>query len=180
MKILKHLIILSVFGMFFTTTVNSQEIEYISEPKIVEVVDDPPAQNEREVMTAVDPMVEIIPDPAPVVVKKAPVYPGCSGENYEELKRCTTRKILEYIGSNFNNDVASETNLTGRQQIIAKFEIDSNGKVGKIEAKHQNPILKNEVIRVLESLPQMEAGEQENGEKVNVPFEIPVVLSLAD
>lgn len=180
MKILNHLIIISVLGVFFTTTVYSQEIEYISEPKILEVVDDLPAQKEREVMTAVDPMVEIIPDPAPVVVKRAPVYTGCSGENYEEIERCTTRKILEYIGSNFNHEVASETNLTGRQRIITTFIIDSTGKIGEIKANHHHPVLKNEIIRVLESLPQIEAGELENGEKVNVPFKIPIILSLDD
>ena len=42
-----------------------------------------------------------------------------------------------------------------------------------------HPVLMNEVIRVLESLPKMEAGEQD-GEKVNVSFMIPIVFDLED
>ena len=149
MKIIKRLLFLSLFAMIFTNTAHSQEKEVIYEPMepMIEVVtEDPPIQVKREVITAVDAMVDMIPDAAPAVVKKAPVYPGCSGENYEELKQCTRSKILEHIGSNFNYDVA---------------------------------VLMNEVIRVLESLPKMEAGEQD-GEKVNVSFMIPIVFDLED
>lgn len=34
-----------------------------------------------------------------ILDKKAPVFPGCSGDNYEELLQCTRSKILERKGS---------------------------------------------------------------------------------
>ena len=76
MKIIKRLLFLSLFAIIFINTAHSQEKEVIYEPMepMIEVVtEDPPIQVKREVITAVDAMVDMIPDAAPAVVKKAPV-----------------------------------------------------------------------------------------------------------
>ena len=153
---MKYLLFLPLLAMVLTTTVHSQELKTTNQTRV--------ESNEKN---------------SAFEVEKVPVYPGCSGENNEELKRCMMSKIMEYIGSNFNTDIPSGFDLTGRQRINVMFVIDSTGKVVEITAEGPHSLLELEAIRVMESLPQMEAGEQE-GKKVSIQYALPIVFDIEE
>ena len=113
----------------------------------------------------------------PFEIEKVPVYPGCAGNNNEELKQCMMTKIIAHIGEKFNTNIPSGTDLKGRQRIDVRFVITSEGQVAQVEAKGPHPSLETEAIRVVESLPQMEAGEQ-NGEKVTIEYALPIIFDI--
>ena len=113
----------------------------------------------------------------PFDIEKVPVYPGCVGNNNEELKQCLMSKIMAHIGDNFNTDISSGSDLEGRQRIEVLFVISSEGKVAQVEATGPHPSLEAEAVRVVESLPQMEAGEQE-GKKVTIQYALPIIFHV--
>ncbi len=109
------------------------------------------------------------------VIQKVPTYPGCTGDN-EELKKCFTQNIMQFVGSEFNTKV-SNSEISGRQRIAVKFKIDNTGKVTNVLAKSQYKELQSEAIRVISSLPEMLPGEHE-GKKVGVQYSLPIVFEI--
>lgn len=108
-------------------------------------------------------------------IEKVPVYPGCSGNNNEELKKCMMGKIMEHVSSHFNLEIPEESQLTGKQRINIRFTINSKGRVVNVSAKGPLPSLEAEAIRVIKKLPRMEAGEQK-GKKVGIAYSIPIIF----
>lgn len=112
-------------------------------------------------------------------IDQVPIYPGCTGENNETLKKCTAGKIQEYVSANFNIKLAESLNLTpGRKRMAVQFKIDKEGKVVEVKARAPHPKLEEEAIRVVLSIPQMEAGIQ-RGKKVNVLYALPIMFEIA-
>ncbi|MGJ8665697.1 MAG: M56 family metallopeptidase [Patiriisocius sp.] len=111
------------------------------------------------------------------VIEKVPTYPGCSGTN-EELKSCMEKSMMSFVGKNFNVDVAPK-GLSGLQRIYVQFKIDAQGKVTNIKARAPHLSLKEEAIRVISSLPDMQAGEQ-SGKKVSVLYSLPIKFEIKE
>lgn len=110
-------------------------------------------------------------------IEKVPVFPGCTGADNETLKKCFSENISGFVGKNFNTGLANDLKLSGMQRIIVRFKIDKTGKIVDVQARAPKPELEAEAIRVIEKLPQMEAGEQE-GEKVAVLYSLPIVFEV--
>src|SRR5699024_9938545 len=101
------------------------------------------------------------------IIENPPVYPGCDdAASIEEQKDCMTKKISNFVANNFNTDLGKDLGLSGIQLIFAMFTIDESGNIKDIKVRSQYPEFDNETKRVLELLPQMTPGNQEN---VNVP-----------
>ncbi len=113
------------------------------------------------------------------VIEKVPVYPGCTGDDNETLKKCFSEQISKFVSENFNTKLANVLNLTGRQRIAVQFKIDKSGKIVEVRARAPKPELEAEAVRVIENLPQMEAGEQK-GEKVAVLYSLPIVFDVVE
>ncbi len=161
---LKYLLLVPVIcGMLFYTACSDN-------PK----TEEPPAvqQNDSETVTKTNEIE--VPFAA---IEKVPTYPGCIGADNETLKKCFSENISRFVGVNFNTELANDLNLSGLQRIFVKFKIDKTGKVVAIQARAPKPELEAEAIRVIEKLPQMEAGEQE-GEKVAVLYSLPIVFEV--
>jgi len=100
-----------------------------------------------------------------IYVKNMPEFPG----GVVALKR--------YIGSHVVYPaVAKENGIEGT--VFLRFEVTKTGKVGKVELqKGVDPLLDNEAIKVIKTLPRFKPGEQ-NGKKVSVWYSIPVTFKL--
>lgn len=120
---------------------------------------------------------EPVPDVAFAVIEKVPVYPGCSGEDNESLKKCMSDNISKFVATEFNVKKASRGLDAGIHRVYVSFLINSKGKVTKVRSRGPNAALEKEAIRVVEKLPQMEAGEQK-GQKVGVLYSLPITFNL--
>jgi hypothetical protein len=111
-------------------------------------------------------------------VDRVPIYPGCSGSN-EELKKCMSQKLTQFIVDTFDTKKASSLGLTGKQRIAAIFKIDTEGNVIDIKARAPHPELELETIRVIEQVPQMTPGENE-GKPVEVLYSVPIIFEVSE
>ncbi len=112
-----------------------------------------------------------------IALENAPVFPGCTGTK-EEMKTCFTFQITKFVAKKFNGELASELGLRpGVQRIFVLFKIDSNGNIVDIQARAPHERLKQEAIRVVELLPQMEPGKQQ-GKPVNVKYSLPIAFMV--
>jgi protein TonB len=100
-----------------------------------------------------------------IVVEEKPEYPG--GET----------ALFRYIGENLKYpSEAEKNNVQGR--VILKFVVNPDGSVGKIEVLRSiDPLLDNEAIRVVKTLPKFRPGKQ-GGVPVKVWFMLPVLFKI--
>lgn len=100
-----------------------------------------------------------------IVVEEKPEYPG--GET----------ALFRFIGENLKYpSEAEKNNIQGR--VILKFVVNPDGTVGKIEVLRSiDPLLDNEAIRVVKTLPKFRPGKQ-GGVPVKVWFMLPVLFMI--
>ncbi|MCF7568370.1 energy transducer TonB [Sabulilitoribacter arenilitoris] len=126
----------------------------------------------------VTPVPEDVPVPI-AFIQNAPIYPGCEkAKNNDERKRCMSKKITNLIQRKFQgDDIASEYGLTGVQKIDVQFTIDKTGKVNNIKTRAPHPKLEGEVIRVINLMPEMTPGKQ-NDKNVDVIYTLPIKFKV--
>jgi protein TonB len=85
--------------------------------------------------------------------------------------------LMQYINENISYpEEALKNNVQGR--VVLKFVVKADGSVGRIEiAGGIDPLLNEEAIRVVRSLPTFRPGKQD-GIPVPVWFIIPVLFRL--
>ncbi|MDO5979656.1 M56 family metallopeptidase [Flavivirga spongiicola] len=114
------------------------------------------------------------------VIENVPVFPECEREKSNAKKRdCTSKKIAQFVNRNFNTELASALNLTGRQRINVIFKIDKTGSITGVRARAPHPDLEAEAIRVIKALPKMIPGTHK-GKSVIVPYSLPIIFQVAD
>lgn len=111
------------------------------------------------------------------VIGKAPVFPGCEGNNAEDTKKCTVQKISELVAEEFDTKLANTNNLSGKQRISVQFKIDNQGYVTDVKARAPHPALEQEAIRVVKGLPKMIPGEHK-GKQVAVLYALPIIFEV--
>jgi len=112
------------------------------------------------------------------IIEKVPVYPGCTGDDNKNLKKCMSKKIGEHIARKFKTSIAKKLKLEpGLQRINVQFKINKKGEVVNVHAKASHPKLEKEAIRVVKSLPKMEPGMQK-GKAVNVLYALPIIFKI--
>nr|WP_262910798.1 energy transducer TonB [Wocania arenilitoris] len=89
-----------------------------------------------------------------------------------------SKKITNLIQRKFQgDDIASEYGLTGVQKIDVQFTIDKTGKVNNIKTRAPHPKLEGEVIRVINLMPEMTPGKQ-NDKNVDVIYTLPIKFKV--
>jgi len=85
--------------------------------------------------------------------------------------------LLQYIQRTLKYPVSAQENgIQGR--VFVRFVIDRQGNVSNVElARGVDPLLDNEALRVIRSLPVWEPGRQQ-GKPVRVLFTVPIVFKL--
>jgi len=120
---------------------------------------------------------EVIEDVPFMVIENAPVYPGCSG-NKQELKDCFTKKIREFFVKRFDGDLAKELGLSaGKKRIIVLFRVGTKGEITDIRARAPHPRIQQEVVGIIQKLPQMTPGSQ-RGKPVRVQYTLPITFHV--
>ena len=110
------------------------------------------------------------------LIDQVPTYPGCSGTN-EELKKCISDKIKDFVGNEFDTSIGKANGLTGVNKIFVSFKIDKQGNVVDVKSRAPHPDLETEALRVIQALPQMQPGE-ENGVPVGVLYSLPITFKI--
>ena len=87
------------------------------------------------------------------------------------------QNVAQFIVKNFNTKMATDIGVSGRQKIYVFFKVNKKGEVVKVNARAPHPILKQEAIRVIQTLPNVTPGEQ-RGKNVIFPFSIPIVFQV--
>lgn len=113
------------------------------------------------------------------VIDQVPTFPECESDTNADRKKCTSLTIAKFVNRNFNTKLANEYNLTGRQRINVIFKINPEGDITDVRARAPHPELEKEAKRVIRLLPKMIPGEHK-GEKVNVPYSLPIIFQVAE
>ena len=109
-----------------------------------------------------------------MIIDKAPTFPSCQSGD----KECFSKSIQEHFIKNFNADLPKELGLqSGEKRIYIAFKIDKKGNIIDINARAPHKDLKREVIRVMETLPKMIAGEHK-GNQVDVKYTFPFTINV--
>ena len=110
------------------------------------------------------------------IVEDVPLYPGCEKVPKSELRKCFQEQIQRHIARNFRYPMeAQKRNIQGR--VFVQFMIAKEGCVAAIRTRGPHPLLEAEARRIISLLPRISPGFSE-GEKVNVPFSIPIIFKL--
>ena len=117
------------------------------------------------------------PDVAFATIEKVPVYPGCSGDNNDILKKCFSDRVSKFVATEFNTKEASKGLKSGTHRIYVNFLFDSDGNVTNIRSRAPNDALEKEAIRVIKKLPAMQAGKQK-GKAVGVIYTLPITFKI--
>jgi hypothetical protein len=158
---MKYLLVLPLLAVMFiyTSCTSGKDIETIVESSV------------KDKMTT-----EVVPFSQ---IDQVPIYPSCEGMNNEEAKICMQKNISKHIGENFNVDLAQNLDLSaGKKRISVQFKIDKNGDIIDIKSRAPHPKLEEEAIRIINLLPKMKPGEDENGELVEVRYMLPIVFKV--
>lgn len=97
-----------------------------------------------------------------VLVEKMPEFPGGQGALFKFLAETVKYPFL-----------AQERGIEGR--VICQFVVNKDGTITDVEVVRSggDPLLDNEAIRVLQSMPNWNPGEQD-GEPVRVRYTVPI------
>ncbi|SMG06139.1 M56 family metallopeptidase [Arenibacter troitsensis] len=113
-------------------------------------------------------------DVAFAIIDKVPVFPGC--EDVGDVRACFNQMLQRHIGTNFRYpEQAQEMGIQGRVNVL--FIIQKDGSIGNVRLRGPDKLLEDEAARIISLLPQMTPGEH-RGEKVRVPFSIPITFKL--
>ncbi|SFC87771.1 energy transducer TonB [Algibacter pectinivorans] len=160
--------------------------------KIKEIDDDVTLEEVLELVTEEQKPVTPVVDPGAVVVdenpgdeepvsivfvQKVPIYPGCeTSKNNTERKKCMSDKIGKLIQRKFDGgDIAAQYGLEGKQKIDVQFTIDKTGKVTNVKTRADHDKLKEEAARVINFIPEMIPGKQ-NNKNIGVIYALPIVF----
>tara|TARA_R110002049_G_scaffold73909_7_gene190915 strand:+ start:967 stop:2514 length:1548 start_codon:yes stop_codon:yes gene_type:complete len=107
-------------------------------------------------------------------IEKAPTFPGCD----EGDKNCFNKSIQKHFKDNFNKDLPNSLGLeSGKKRIFIHFKVDNNGDIVDVQARAPHPEIKEEVLKIMNSLPKMIPGENKEG-KVAVNYNIPFTIMV--
>jgi hypothetical protein len=110
------------------------------------------------------------------LVQNAPQFPNTPiGMKRNEGKKYFSDSMNQHISANFNKKVL-DTTILGRHRISTQFKIDTNGQIIDIKVKAKYKVLEAEVLRVLESLPQLVPGKDDDNNKVAVTYVLPIIF----
>ncbi|NER12664.1 energy transducer TonB [Leptobacterium flavescens] len=121
------------------------------------------------------------PEEEPVnilAVQFAPIFDGCEDvvTNSERIA-CMSERINRIVLKHFDTSLGSLYGLSGRQRIDVQFKIDKEGEVTDIKVRAPHPALEKEAKRVMERIPQMQPGRN-NNRKVEVIFSKPIIFQI--
>ncbi len=146
---------------------DEEEIEEELEIEDIELDED----TEIEIIEEVE--EELEEDIPFMVVENMPALGDCKSMRGDERHTCTQMEIIRYVSSNTKYPpIAKDAGIQGT--VFVYFVVGKDGKVRDVKVLREvDPRLDKEAVRVVESLPDFEPGEQ-RGKTVSVQYTIPV------
>jgi protein TonB len=152
---------------------------------VIEIVDDEEEIEEEleieDIELDEDTEIEIIEDMEEeveedipfMVVENMPALGDCKSMRGDERHTCTQMEIIKYVSTNTKYPpIAKDAGIQGT--VFVYFVVGKDGKVRDVRVLREvDPRLDKEAVRVVESLPDFEPGEQ-RGKAVSVQYTIPV------
>ncbi|WP_445747495.1 M56 family metallopeptidase [Polaribacter sp.] len=103
---------------------------------------------------------------------KAPIFPGCDPDDRD----CFSKMINKHFITNFNSTKVNSLGLSsGKKRVFIGFKIDKNGNIGDVKIKAPHEEIKQEVLKVINSLPKMIPGQHE-GKGATVKYAFPFTI----
>ncbi len=146
---------------------DEEEIEEELEIEDIELDED----TEIEIIEEVE--EELEEDIPFMVVENMPALGDCKSMRGDERHTCTQMEIIRYVSTNTKYPpIAKDAGIQGT--VFVYFVVGKDGKVRDVKVLREvDPRLDKEAVRVVESLPDFEPGEQ-RGKAVSVQYTIPV------
>lgn len=150
---------------------------------VIEIVDDEEEIEEEleieDIELDEDTEIEIIEDyeeeeDVPfMIVENMPAMGDCKALRGDERHQCTQMEIIRYVSKNTKYPpIAKDAGIQGT--VFVYFVVGKDGKVKDVRVlRDVDSRLDAEAIRVVQSLPEFEPGEQ-RGKSVSVQYTIPV------
>ncbi|MDG2194485.1 MAG: M56 family metallopeptidase [Polaribacter sp.] len=111
------------------------------------------------------------------VIDEVPVFPGCEGTR-QQKSDCLSAGIRRHVGREFDIGLANGLGLSpGKKKIWVIFRIDEKGAITEINARAPHPTLKEEAMRAVETLPEMQPGKQD-GKAVGMKYTLPISFNI--
>jgi bla regulator protein BlaR1 len=164
MNQLKYLVLIPVLlsMLFYTSCSSSRQVTKTA--KAIEIIE------EVERIERVTEIEEV----SFMVIDKAPTFPGCSSGD----KDCFSKMVQKHFSENFDAKMPNGLGLSaGKKRVFIGFKVDVNGDVVGIKVRAPHPEIKEEILRVMRSLPKMMPGEKD-GVKIGVSYNIPFALMV--
>ncbi|WP_458627728.1 energy transducer TonB [Winogradskyella sp. PC D3.3] len=109
-----------------------------------------------------------------------PVFRGCNQElSFEETKKCTSDKIIDYIKVSFNYELADKvfpTDLTTK--FYVEFTINEKGKTKDINVKAHHKAIAVDVIQLIKRMPKFKAPGTIDGKPIDTRFNALMTVRL--
>ncbi|MDR5589473.1 energy transducer TonB [Christiangramia sp. SM2212] len=105
-------------------------------------------------------------------VQSPPIFSGC--ENADSSDNCSKKSLINFIKNNFDYEAIPDS--IASPAINFKLIIGTNGKLRWSSVQTENPVVKKEAERILQSLPQLKPGYQD-GDPMNVMTNIQILLN---
>jgi len=101
-----------------------------------------------------------------------PVFRGCKQElSFEETKKCTSDKIMDYIKVSFNYELADKVFPTDLiTEFFVEFTINKKGKTEQINVKAHHKAIAIDVIQLIKRMPRFKAPGTVKGKPVDIRF----------
>ncbi|RXG31648.1 energy transducer TonB [Leeuwenhoekiella marinoflava] len=113
-------------------------------------------------------------------VEVVPIFPGCEGlQTNAERKACLQEKMGKFISKNFDTSLGDAYGLSGMNKVDVQFTIDEHGNVTELKTRAPHPALEKEAERVMQKLPQMTPGKQQD-KNVRVIYYQPIRFKVQD
>jgi beta-lactamase regulating signal transducer with metallopeptidase domain len=107
-------------------------------------------------------------------IDQIPTFPNCA----ENDKACFQKQLNEHIKNHFDQQMVQNVGLSqGKQKVIIMFMINEYGQVENVKVRAPAKELKDEAMRVVKLLPQMQPGIH-NGKTVKVQYVLPIALQV--
>ncbi|WP_296382497.1 hypothetical protein [Winogradskyella sp.] len=109
-----------------------------------------------------------------------PVYRGCEKNlSFEETKKCTTEKIIDYITVSFNYELAHRVfpiDLTTK--FYVEFTINKKGRAEQINVKANHKAIAIDVIQLIKRMPKFKVPGTKNGKPIPTSFSALMTVRL--
>ena len=111
-------------------------------------------------------------------VSKPPVYKGCEDTEFSELNACFNDKLKADVLKEFKvPEVAVNEGYKGTVKVV--FLVTKEGKFEVLYVNAMYPELEEEVTRVFQTLPEIQAPMY-NGRPIDERYQFPIAIPLSD